>query len=163
MDRQILIRPNFSHIYLLLLFTATLVSIATICMLPFDLGWRCAACAGVIAAAIRLFRRDVAMRARQSCTSLVCGADRRIVLEQKNGDQLDGQVCGDTVVTPWLISLTVAADGCRRRSLLLFPDSMSGNDYRRLCLLLRNSGRLQSRGCNTVGKACGVVNGKSLL
>jgi hypothetical protein len=58
--------------------------------------------------------------------------------------QLSGVVCAQTLVTPWLLILNIASENHGKRNLLLFPDAMAGEEYRRLLVLLRNSERPQS-------------------
>jgi hypothetical protein len=112
--------------------------------LPIATGWRWMGYGGASVSAAWLLWRDVALQSGRSCISFVYGKDRHISLELRNGERMAGEVCADTLVSPWLVLLNVATAGHGRRSLLLLPDAMPANEHRRLRVLLRNSECLQS-------------------
>ncbi|OHC90084.1 MAG: hypothetical protein A3J87_02795 [Sideroxydans sp. RIFOXYB12_FULL_59_6] len=107
--------------------------------LPIATGWRWGGYLCVSAASAWLLARDALMLAGRSCISFSCGKDRHIALVLRNGGKISGELCADTLVSPWLVLLNMAADHHGRQSLVLFPDAMTGEDFRRLRVLLRNS------------------------
>lgn len=163
MDTQVRIKLRSSRAYFVLLLCIVLVLLLTISWLPLENGWRWFGYIGLLVSTVWLLRRDVALRSGRSCTSLVYGTDRQLTIEQRDGLRVSALVCADTLVSPWLILLNTASVNHGKRNLLLFPDAMAGEDYRRLQVLLRHSERTQSWGDNIVGSASGAVSGKSLL
>jgi hypothetical protein len=144
MDTQVRITLHASRAHFVLLVVSAAISILMISTLPIATGWHWMGYLVVAASTAWLLRRDVALLSRRSCIALVYGKDRHIVLELREGGQIAGEVCADTLVSPWLVLLNVATAGHGRKSLLLFPDAMPADGHRRLRVLLRNSERLQS-------------------
>jgi hypothetical protein len=142
MDAPVRITLQASRVHLYLLIASASISLLIISTLPVEAGWRWVGYLAVSAGAARLFGRDAALQSKRSCIAFVCGKDRHISLELRDGARLSGAVCDDSLVSPWLVLLNVATDGHGRRSLLLFPDAMPADDHRRLRVLLRNSERL---------------------
>lgn len=144
MDTQVRITLHASRAHFFLLIVSAAISILMIFLLPVATGWRWMGYSMVAGSAAWLLRRDVALLSGRSCIALVYGTDRHIDLELRDGEQIAGEVCADTLVSPWLVLLNVATAGHGRRSLLLFPDAMPADGHRRLRVLLRYSERLQS-------------------
>jgi len=130
-------------------FLGTLLSVTAslalflLALLPIPLGVLAIAAVWVLYVTFRALSRDARLRQPDSCTVLRCDTGRRASLEQRDGKQLSGQICGDTLVTPWLVLLNVRIDGDGRRSVVILPDSLPREDFRRLRVLLRNSGGVQ--------------------
>lgn len=139
MDSQVRITLHASRVFFFLLVAFATLTILMISTLPIATGWRWMGYGGVSVSAAWLLRRDVALQSGRSCISFVCGKDRHISLELRNGELVSGMVCADTLVSPWLVLLNVATPDHGRRSLLLFPDAMPSDAHRRLRVLLRNS------------------------
>jgi len=114
-----------------------LVSILILFTLPVDTGWRSLGVSCAVAGAVWFVRRDGVLRSGSSCLALVCSQDGSVVLNLRSGRQISGKVTADTLVLPGLILLGIATDGHGRRSLLLLPDAMPAEDFRRLRVLLR--------------------------
>jgi hypothetical protein len=144
MDTSVRIELSSSRAYFVLLLIVAFLLILTISWLPLATVWRWSGYLVVVVSIARLFWRDVALRAGRSCISLVCGKDRSISLKLLDGVQISGEVCAHTLVTPWVLILNIASESHGKRNLLLFPDAMAGEDYRRFLVLLRNSERPQS-------------------
>ncbi len=134
---RIILHP--SKAYFVLLIAAACMSSLVLSALPLATGWRWGGCLGIAVSAAWLIGRDVLMLAGRSCISLACGKDRHVALALRNGEQMSGMVSADTLVLPWLVLLNMVVEHHGRRGLLLFPDAMAGEDYRRLRVLLRNS------------------------
>lgn len=139
MGTQVRVKLRASRAYLVLLLVLALILSLAIFYLPLENVWRWFGYLGLLASVAWLLRRDVALQSGRSCTSLVYGKDRQLLLEQRDGVKISGVVCSDTLVAPWLILLNTASVSHGKRSLLLFSDAMTGEDYRRLRVLLRNS------------------------
>ena len=144
MDTQVRITLHATRAHFVLLVVSATISILMISTLPIATGWRWMGYLVVAASSAWLLRRDVALLSRRSCIALVYGKHRHIALELRDGEQISGEVCADTLVSPWLVLLNVVTAGHGRRSLLLFSDAMPADGHRRLRVLLRNSERLQS-------------------
>lgn len=139
MDTQVRITLHPSRTYFVLLSAAVLVLILLISVLPVANGWHSLGYLAVLAITTWLFWRDVVLQSGWSCRALVCDKNREVILGMGNGEQVSGELCADTLVSPWLVLLNVTTVSHGRRSLLLFPDAMAAEDYRRLRVLLRNS------------------------
>lgn len=83
-------------------------------------------------------RRDAWLQAQTSCFALRLDSSGRISLLLRNGQELAGQVSGDTLVLPWLVVLNMKSDLGMRRSVLLLPDSLPAEAFRRLRVQLRH-------------------------
>jgi len=142
MDAPVRITLHASRVHLSLLIASASISLLIISTLPIGTSWRWVGYLGVSIGTAWLLRRDVALQSKRSCIALVCGKDRHISLELRDGERISGRMCADTLVSPWLVLLNVATADHGRRSLLLFPDAMPADDHRRLRVLLRNSERL---------------------
>lgn len=115
------------------------VSVLTVlCWLPLP-GLLCVVTGlGVLGLAARHIRRDAWLQAKNSCLTLRLDGPGRISLLLRNGREQTGQVCGDTLVLPWLVVLNLKDDLGARRSVLLLPDSLSAEAFRHLRVQLRH-------------------------
>ena len=140
MDREARFELQSSVIFSVLLSATALLLLILLLMLPIPLVVRVLAVVWVLYATFRVLSREAWLRRPDSCTALRCDAGRRALLERRDGTQLGGQICGDTLVTPWLVLLNVWIDEGCRRSVVVMPDSLPREDFRRLRVMLRNSG-----------------------
>ena len=61
-----------------------------------------------------------------------------VMLVLRNGSHVPGRMLPDSLVTPYLVILNIALnEQLGRRSLLIMPDSMGTDSFRRLCVVLR--------------------------
>lgn len=80
------------------------------------------------------------LRSRSSCVAFRL-EDDGIVLVLRNGDHVSGCLAADTLITPYLLVLNVALrESNKSRSVLILPDSMGAESFRRLRVGLRWSG-----------------------
>ena len=132
MDREARFDLRPSAILGVLMSAAAILVLISLFMLPILLAVRAFAAVWVLHVTFSVLWRDAWLRRPDSCTAVRCDAVRRALLEQRDGTQLGGQVCDDTLVTPWLILLNVRVEAGGRRSLALLPDSLPREDFRRL-------------------------------
>jgi len=105
--------------------------------LPWALGWRIAGDFLAIAACAFVGLRDASLSLAQSCVAFRLENENEITLIQRNGRHLTGTISADGVVTPFLILMSIKKDEHGQQSLLLLPDSMSRDAFRRLRVALR--------------------------
>jgi toxin CptA len=82
--------------------------------------------------------RDASLRMGHSCVAFRLEGQEEIVLVLRSGTHLSGRVSVDSLVTPFLVILNVALKERRgRRSLLVMPDTMGAESFRRLRVALK--------------------------
>lgn len=114
-----------------------LLLLLVISYLPWALGWRIAGDFCVIAVCSFVGLRDARLSLAQSCVAFRLENENGITLIQRNGRHLTGTVSADGVVTPLLILMNIKKDGHGQQSIVLLPDSMNRDDFRRLRVALR--------------------------
>lgn len=81
---------------------------------------------------------DAKLRLGRSCVAFRLEKEGTIVLVLRSGRHLQGRMQQGSLVTPYLVILNVVLDEHRgRRSLLILPDAMSADSFRRLRVVLR--------------------------
>ena len=81
---------------------------------------------------------DANLRMGHSCVTFRLQGQEEIVLVLRSGRHLHGRVSSDSLVTPYLVILNVELkEQRRRRSLLILPDSMGKESFRRLRVVLK--------------------------
>ena len=81
---------------------------------------------------------DTYLRMGHSCVAFRLETQDEIVLVLRNGRHLAGRVSSDSLVTPYLVILNVVLkEPRRRRSLLISPDAMGVESFRRLRVALK--------------------------
>jgi toxin CptA len=136
MQRHYRLRPSrFLTLLLVILCVAPLVS-SWSAQLPFP--WL-----PVLAIVVLLWGgyyqlSHAALRKGHSCVAFRLEDDCGIVLVLRNGRHLSGRISPDSLVTPYFIIVNVMGnergDG---RSLLIMPDTMGAESFRRLRVVLR--------------------------
>ncbi|GAB1232151.1 hypothetical protein UT5_03660 [Ferrigenium sp. UT5] len=81
--------------------------------------------------------RDAWLRLPQSCVAFELTAPRRLSLVPLAGDPVAGVISDSSFVSPYLTLINIRTDTGRRRSLVIMPDSLQAEDYRRLRVRLR--------------------------
>lgn len=82
--------------------------------------------------------RDASLRLRHSCVAIRLEEEDKIVLVLRDGRHLSGRLLQNSLVTPHMVLLNIAlADRRGRRSLLILPDGMKTEAFRRLRVALR--------------------------
>ena len=76
-------------------------------------------------------------RGARANTIVDIAADRSCIITGMH-DSLSGLLCADSIALPWLVVLRIDCGGGRgARSIVLFPDSASADDWRHLRVFLR--------------------------
>ena len=82
--------------------------------------------------------RDAKLSMGHSCVAFRMEGQEEIVLVLRNGLHVPGRVSADSLVTPSFVILNVALKEQRgRRSLLILPDTMGADSFRRLRVALK--------------------------
>lgn len=110
--------------------------------LPLASGWRLAAVAGVSSVAGFVLLRDVLLRCTGSWVAFELGPLPCITVFPRKGPPVAGRVGGGSFVSPGLTLINVTTAAGKRRSLIVMPDSMAEDDFRRLRVQLRWSGQV---------------------
>lgn len=100
--------------------------------------WAGVACAALMLASLAYYlARDAWLRLGASCIGLVTDAEG-VVMLLRDGTQLPCRVLADSLVTPALVVLNVRPRAGRgARSVVILPDSLDAEAFRRLRVWLR--------------------------
>jgi hypothetical protein len=99
----------------------------------------CAAGGIGVALAGALALRSLAGPARAA--RLALGLDRRLAVTRRDGRTRAGEVLASSYVGAWLTTIVWRPDGARfARALIVVPDVMPAEDFRRLRVMLRYGG-----------------------
>ncbi|WP_407896836.1 protein YgfX [Ferrigenium sp. UT5] len=126
-----------SRILTCFLVLSAIVCLCAICCLPWAAGWKAAGVAGLLVVAGFSLMRDAWLRLPQSCVAFELTAPRRLSLVPLAGDPVAGVISDSSFVSPYLTLINIRTDTGRRRSLVIMPDSLQAEDYRRLRVRLR--------------------------
>jgi toxin CptA len=81
---------------------------------------------------------DASLRMGDSCVAFRLEDGEVIVLVLRNGSHLMCRLSGDSLVTPYIVILNVVLNEQRGgRSVLILPDAMGAESFRRLRIALR--------------------------
>lgn len=81
---------------------------------------------------------DANLRLQHSCVAFRLEEKDEIVLVLRNGRHVPCKVSRDSLVTPWLVILNVLLSEQRgRRSLVILPDAVAADSFRRLRVVLK--------------------------
>lgn len=81
---------------------------------------------------------DSQLRLQHSCVAFRLEEEGVVVLILRNGRHVPGKLSSDSLATPYLVILNVALSEQRGgRSLLILPDSMGAERFRRLRIALK--------------------------
>ena len=87
--------------------------------------------------AIYYVLRDAQLILSGACVALRL-EDDRVVLVNRNGDQLRGQLLPSSVITPYILILNIALENRRgRKNVVLMSDSMDAEVFRQLRVTLK--------------------------
>jgi toxin CptA len=122
--------------------------LAAACVLGFAPGWIWILLALVALAASLFFhlRRDALLRARDSVTEIGLREDASCDLLTRGGAVLQGRVLPSTFASGLLVTINVRLVSGRGRSVILLPDSATGENRRALRVWLRHALRLEQSG-----------------
>jgi hypothetical protein len=132
------LEPRPSRIGCIALGACCVATAMLIVLLPLDTRVTAGALVAVAWIALRGFRRCAG---RDVPALLHVGLDRRITATSRDGRSRDGAILDDSCVGSFLTTIVWRPDAARwfepARSIVLLPDSLPAEDYRRLRVLLR--------------------------
>lgn len=136
MQRHFKLRPSrFLAALLLIVCCASLVSLWTLplpTMVLFALTLLVLVWGGYCVSRYALLRAD------DSCVAFRLEEDSGVVLVLRNGSHLMCRLCNDSLVTSGMVILNAKVHEQRGgRSVLIFPDAMGGDSFRRLRVALK--------------------------
>lgn len=90
---------------------------------------------------------DAGLKMRRSCVAFRLEEREGIVLVLRSGSHHSGKVLPYSFISPYMVILGVLQSGDRRRrNLLIMPDAMGADSFRRLRVALRWSARPSGNG-----------------
>jgi toxin CptA len=129
---------RFSRTLGALLVGAHLASLALLWITPLPSGVQFAASLLLLASGLFYLRRDCLLLAPGSIVSLRFDQEGACSYQARGGEWFEATLLGSSLVTPWLSVLNFKPETSRgMRSVVLFPDSIDAEDYRKLRVLLR--------------------------
>jgi hypothetical protein len=135
MQRYYKLRPSRLLILLFFLFSTALLF--TIWSLPLPFAGASVLTMMVLCIGIYGVLIDANLGLRHSCVAFRLEGEES-VLVLRNGNHLTCRLCDDSVVTPYLVILNVVSDKQNiRRSLVILPDVMGRESFRRLRVALK--------------------------
>lgn len=130
------LRP--SRTLLALLALAHVATLGMIWGAAFETPVRWGASLAVAASCAFHLRQEGLFLASSAIVGLQLGAGSDCGLLLRSGEWVEGRILGTSLVTPWLSVLNVASEGRRlSRNIVLFPDSLDAEAYRKLRVKLR--------------------------
>ena len=113
--------------------------------------------ATVALAAIGAHAAFAIRRLRAAPAAIYVGIDRRITVVDRSGHTHDGRILDDSFVAASLTTIVWRSDSARpwqpARTLLIVPDMIAPDDFRRLRLVLRYGRRAEPEGSSEVDAA----------
>ena len=139
-QRHFKLRP--SRIYFLLLSILSLTALAALWLLPLPASRLLALTLIVVCWSGYALFLESNLRMGRACVAFRLEEQEEVVLVLRNGRHLSGRILSDSLVTPYIAILNISLNDQRRvRSLLVLPDAMGADSYRRLRIALRWGGR----------------------
>lgn len=132
------LQPRFSRTLGTLLVVAHLASLALVCIAPLRGDVQFVVSLLLLASCLFYLRRDCLLLAPGSIVSLRLDQDGACSYQVRGGEWFEATLLGSSLVMPWLSVLNYRPEtGRGMRSVVLFPDSIDAEDYRKLRVLLR--------------------------
>ncbi len=105
--------------------------------------WTAPAAALLLPASLAYFlRRDARLTLRSSCIGLAQDEDGGLLLVRRDGARVPCRILRGSMITPSLTVLNLLPQGARRaRGVVILPDSMEAEPFRRLRVWLRRGGQ----------------------
>ncbi len=136
MQRHYKLRP--SRFLALLIFLLCVASLVSLWLLPLPTPVLLALTAIVLCWGCYRLLLDAYLHMGRSCVAFRLEDSEEIVLVLRSGSHLSGRLSPDSLVTPYLVILNVVLKEQRRgRSLLILPDGIGVESFRRLRVTLR--------------------------
>jgi hypothetical protein len=135
MQRHYKLRPSRS--LGLLFFFLCVVTLVSLWLLPIPTLESFALTLAVVFWVSYCLMLDANLRMGHSCVAFRLEGQEEIVLVLRNGKHLSGRVLPDSLVSPYIVILNVVLGNQRgERSLLILPDAMGVESFRRLRVAL---------------------------
>lgn len=137
-----MLRP--SRIGAILLAVATIATAGMLAFLPGDRGLRAGGV--VLSGACGLFalRGGSPDGARSSIASVEVAVDGCAIVTERSGRRIAAVIRPESYVGAWLTTLVLRPEGARRsRAVVIWPDTMPPDEFRRLRVLLRHGQRAE--------------------
>ena len=136
MQRYYTLRPSYLFALLYTLFSA--FALVSLWQLPLPMMAVLVVSMVVLGGGGYRLLLDAALRLQDSCVAFNLEEGGAITLALRNGKQLPGKISPDSLVARNLVILNIVLTGQRgRRSLILLPDAMGAESFRRLRVALR--------------------------
>ncbi len=136
MQRHYTLRPSRRFVLLLaILCILSLLILGNLARLQYLVVGSMLAISGAL---IYVLMRDASLQLRHSCVAIRLEDEDKIVLVLRDGRHLSGRLLQNSLVTPYMVLLNIVlAERRERRSLLILPDGMKTEAFRRLRVALR--------------------------
>ena len=126
---------------------AALATLAIVLMLPLHAWQQSALCILVAGWALLVFRVVALRRGTLAVTELRLAPDLVLVAHMGDGRLVAGHVRSATYVGAWVTSVVWRPDGARwSRAVLIVPDMLPAEDFRRLRVMLRYARSAEAQG-----------------
>lgn len=142
--QHIEIKP--SGLLALALCAAHVAAAAVAWLAPVPLWLKAGITLAIVASLVHSLSRKAALHAARAIVALEVTEAGRISFRTRNGEWQACELLGSTYVSPYLTILNLKAQGARVRHVVLVPDNVEAQDFRRLRTWLRWGASSHSRG-----------------
>jgi hypothetical protein len=126
---------------------AALATVGLLLVLPLPVLLQAAPCAGVVVWSLAALRVVALRRGGSAVTELRVAPDLTMVVRLGDGRLVAGHVRSATYVGEWLTSVVWRPDGAYwSRTVLVVPDMLGADDFRRLRVMLRYARNAEAQG-----------------
>lgn len=135
MQRHFKLRSSRFLVFLILFLSV--IPLVSLCMLPLPVFVLFVLTAMLLSWGGYCLLLDANLHSKHSCIAFRLEDDDGIVLLLRNGRHVAGRVLQGSLVTPYLVILNIAlSDRYGVRSIMVLPDTMSADSFRRLRVML---------------------------
>ena len=135
---HVVLRP--SRLVAAALGIAATACISLVFLLPLNSWQQAGLVAGLVAWALSVFRREALHHGRHAVSEVRVASDLILVACMGDGRLIAGHVRSSTYVGAWLTSIVWRPDGGRfSQCVLVLPDMLPEDDFRRLRVMLRHA------------------------
>ncbi len=135
---HVVIAIGRSRIALAWIAAIAIAAVAAVLAADLPAAWRAALSATLVALAVRAARRDGFRSAGPAVRRLAVDPEGRVEAWRADGLRLAGRLAPGSFVAPWLVVVRWRPEGARlARTILVAPDAVAAEPFRRLRVLLR--------------------------
>lgn len=136
-------QPHFtlkpSRFFLSLFIAVHLFSVMCLLLTTISIQWKILAILFLVTHGFIMWQRKISLRDKNAIVTINYHRDGEWQLQNRRGVYANAILCGDSVVTRWLIILNFKVVATRKIvSVIIFPDSVDTDTLRRLRVFLRN-------------------------